>query len=97
MRIISRKTLVKYWQQRPETKNALSAWHSEITSTQIKGPADIKTLYGSASFIANNRVVFNICGNKHRLVVAMNKRYTVGFVKFVGTHKEYDAIDAALV
>ena len=97
MHVISRKTLVEYWQARPEAEKALSAWYIEITSATIKGPADIKALYGSASFVANNRVVFNICGNNHRLIVAMNKRYTVGFVKFVGTHKEYDAIDAATV
>lgn len=94
MRIISRRTLVEYWHRRPETKKALSAWYTEITNAPIKGPAHLKDLYGSASFIANNRVVFNICGNKHRLIVAMNKRYTIGFVKFVGTHKEYDEINA---
>lgn len=97
MRIISRRTLVEYWQKCPETEKALKAWFHEITSTMIKGPANIKALYRSASFVANNRVVFNICGNKYRLIIAMNKTYTIGFVKFIGTHKEYDAIDATSI
>lgn len=82
---------------KPETQKALSAWYNEITSTPITSPADIKALYRHASFVANNRVVFNICGNKYRLIVAFNTTYTVGFVKFVGTHQDYNAIDAATV
>ena len=80
-----------------ESQEALKAWYKEATSASWKGPAEIKKQYRSASILKDSRVVFNICGNKYRLIVKIN--YTIGicFVRFVGTHKEYDKVDAEKV
>ena len=97
MRIISKRTLVRYWERHPDCEQALRAWHDEVVHAQWKTPQDIKRQFVSASFVANNRVVFNIRGNQHRLIVAV--AYVLGavYIKFVGSHAEYDKIDAATV
>ena len=97
MRIIARRTLRAYWHQHTDAEQPLRAWYAEAKPTDWKSPADIKARYASASIIANNRVVFNIGGNKYRLVVAI--RYDLGiiYIRFVGTHAEYDKIDAATI
>ena len=97
MRVISRKTLREYSQVHPEAKGALDAWFAEARYAEWKTPADIKAKYGNASILKNSRVVFNICGNKFRLVVHV--RYDLGsiYIRFVGTHKEYDKIDAETI
>lgn len=99
MRIISRAALRKFWEN-PKYKDAeqpLKAWYDEVKQAVWKSTQDIKAKYRHASFVANNRVVFNIHGNKYRLVVAV--RYDIGivFIRFVGTHKQYDEIDVAVV
>jgi mRNA interferase HigB len=97
MRIISVQTLRKYWSKVSETKQPLQAWYDEVLSQQWNDPADIKKRYASASILKKNRVVFNIKGNKYRLVVAVAYKIGVVYIKFVGSHKEYDAIDAETV
>ena len=94
MRIISKKVLKDYWEQEPATKAALQAWHAEAKNAEWSSPADVKANYGTASILQDGRVVFNICGNKHRLVVWINYHYFTIYARFVGTHKEYDEIDA---
>lgn len=99
MRIISRKTLVDFWEQ-PSFKGAeqpLKAWYNEAKHATWKTPQDIKAKYGSASFLGNNRVVFNIHGNTYRLVVAVKYEFSIIYIRFVGTHSEYDKIDAATI
>jgi mRNA interferase HigB len=96
MRIIAIKTLRDFWGM-PEYRDAehpLRAWYAEAKKANWKGPEKIKEDYRSASIVGNNRVVFNIRGNKYRLVVAA--RYEIGlvFVRFIGTHARYDKIDA---
>jgi mRNA interferase HigB len=97
MRIIAKKSLVKYWEKYPDTEQSLKAWYQEASAATWEGPQDIKNQYRNASFVANNRVVFNIRGNTHRLVVAVVYRFGTVYVKFVGTHEEYDRIDAGTV
>lgn len=95
MRVIAKSTLVKYWNQ-PEcadAKGALQSWHDEALKANWKTPQDVKTQYGSASICGNNRVVFNISGNKYRLVVEMQYQAGIAWVKFVGTHARYDRIN----
>ncbi len=75
----------------------MRAWHAKTKHAQWAAPADVKADYRNASFIANNRVVFNIKGNSYRLVVAINYSFSVVYIRFVGTHKEYDKIDVATV
>ena len=97
MRIISKKTLKDYWEQEPAAKAALEAWHAEAKNAEWSSPADVKASYGTASILKNGRVVFNICGNKYRLVVWINYDFHTIYIRFVGTHKEYDEIDAQTI
>lgn len=99
MRVIARNTLQAFWETagRQDAEAPLKAWFKEAQTANWKMPADIKARYSTASFLADNRVVFNIAGNKYRLVVHVNYGIGVVFVKFLGTHSEYDAIDATTV
>ena len=97
-RIISRKKIREFWEQRfHDSESALKAWYAEVKSADWKSPPDVKAQYGNASILKAGRVVFNICGNKYRLVVAINYEASIVLIRFVGTHKEYDAIDAETV
>ena len=99
MHVIKRKTLVEFYQRsgHQDAKGALEAWYYEAKSAQWASPADIKSLYGSASILKDNRVVFNISGNKYRLIVRINYDSQTVFVRFIGTHREYDKIDAEVI
>ena len=94
MRIISRRILRGFWEKHPDSQQVLQIWYADVSRTIWQSPADIKAIYRNASFLANNRVVFNIKGNHYRLVVVVEYRYGVVYVRFVGTHAEYDRIDA---
>jgi mRNA interferase HigB len=97
MRVIAISTLRAFWAKHSDVQTPLMAWYALASRSQWKSPSDIKEAYRNASFTANNRVVFNIKGNDYRLVVLV--RYDKGllFVKFVGTHAQYDKIDASTV
>ena len=97
MRIIARRTLRTYWHQHADAEQPLRAWYAEAKRADWKSPGDIKARYASASIIANNRVVFNIGGNKYRLVVAIRYDFGIIYIRFVGTHAQYDKIDAATI
>jgi mRNA interferase HigB len=97
MRIISRKALREFGGRHPDAWQALQAWYADVRQATWSTPADIKQVYRNASIIANNRVVFNIKGNRYRLVVAINYEYGIVYIRFVGTHEEYDRIDAATI
>jgi mRNA interferase HigB len=97
MRVIAVSTLRAFWERFPDAEQPLKAWHEEVVKAAWAQPADIKAQYRSASVLKNRRVVFNIKGNDYRLIVAIAYRLQVVYVKFVGTHKEYDAIDAETV
>jgi mRNA interferase HigB len=94
VRIITLRTLKKFWQEKPEAEKAIRAWHAEVKAANWQRPADIKAQYRSASIFQNSRVVFNICGNKYRLIVHINYKISIIYIRFIGTHKEYDAINA---
>ena len=97
MRIISRKRLRDFWLQHSDAQSSLEAWFADVKQAEWKTPADIKDTYRNASVVANNRVVFNIKGNKYRLVVAVKYEYGIVYIRFIGTHPEYDKIDAATI
>ena len=99
MRIISKRTLKDFYTKpnHKDAKEPLSAWYSDTMKATWNSPNDIKSVYRNASFVANNRVVFNIGGNKYRLVAAINYDFGIVFIKFVGTHRQYDRIDVATV
>jgi mRNA interferase HigB len=95
MRIISRKTLRLFWEkpQYADAEQALKAWFSDVSQADWAGPAAVKAAFGTASILGNNRVVFNVCGNKYRLIVRINYPYRVMYVRFIGTHAQYDRIN----
>ena len=97
MRVISKATLVAFWQTHPASKHALQTWFEDASRAVWRSSQDIKLRYASASFVSSNRVVFNIKGNDYRLVVAVAYRFGAVYVKFLGTHKQYDAVDAITV
>lgn len=92
MRIIAKRTLRKFWERHPDSEQPLLAWYREVMHEDWDSPAKVKAKYGNASFVGD-RVVFNIKGNDYRLVVRINYPYRVVYVRFVGTHDAYDAID----
>ncbi len=96
-RIISRRTIREFWERHPDAAEALKAWYFEAKAANWQNPAEIKAQYGNASILKDSRVVFNICGNKYRLIVRINFPASIVYIRFVGTHKEYDAIDAEAV
>ena len=97
MRIISKKALRLFWGAHPPAEGPLKAWHSEARPTAWTTPANIKEKYGNASVLKDGRVVFNIAGNKYRLVVRINYEVGIVYIRFVGTHAQYDKIDAETV
>ena len=97
MRIISRKALRDFWESHTDARQALQAWYADVKHAAWKTPAEIKREYRSASFVGNNRVVFNIKGNKYRVIVAVQYKFQLVYIRFVGTHQEYDQIDATTV
>lgn len=97
MHVIARKALRDFCARHPDAEQSLRAWYHEAWRAQWRSSADVKHRYRSASILTAERVVFNICGNKYRLVVRINYASGVAFIRFVGTHAEYDAIDAGTV
>lgn len=97
MRIIAISHLKAFWEQYPDAEQPLLAWIDEAKKAKWHSPNDIKAQYRSASILKNRRVVFNIKGNDYRLVAAVAYRYGALYVKFIGTHRQYDAINAETV
>ncbi len=97
MNIVAVKFLRAFWEKHPDAEQALKSWVDEVKKAAWKQPAEIKEQYRSASILKNRRVVFNIKGNGYRLIVSVAYQYQAVYVKFIGTHKEYDAIDAETV
>ena len=97
MRILSKKTHKEYWAKHRETEDQLLSWYSETHQANWTSPKEIKEEYPKASIIADNRVVFNICGNKFRLIVKINYERGWVFIRFIGTHSEYDKIKAETI
>lgn len=97
VRIISRRLLREFWEKHPDAGAPLQIWFHDVERASWSSPADIKAIYRSASFLGNNRVVFNIKGNRYRIIVVVIYQHGVVYVRFVGTHEEYDRIDAAVI
>ena len=93
MRIIAKRALREFWERHPNAEEPLLAWYREVVLEDWDTPVKVKAKYGNASIVGGNRVVFNIKGNDYRLVVKINYPYRVVYVRFVGTHAEYDAVD----
>ena len=94
MRIIAKRTLREFWMLYPDAEQPLMAWYRAAKRADWATPADVKAQYRNASLLGNERVVFNIAGNKYRLIVAINYAFQAIYIRFVGTHSAYDKIDA---
>ncbi len=94
MRIIKKSTLIEYYKQHAETKIDLEAWHAIALRSNWKTPNDVKRTFAKASIIGDNRVVFNIGGNSYRLIVKIEYKIGWIYIRFIGTHNEYDKINA---
>lgn len=97
MKIISVKILREFWLKNPSSEQHLKAWADEAKQASWTQPADIKGKYRSASILKNRRVVFNIKGNEYRLVVSIAYRFSAIYIKFIGTHAQYDAINVETI
>jgi mRNA interferase HigB len=97
MQILAKPTILRFCQKHPKAKQQALAWHDEVAKAKWVSPQDIKNRYASASFVGRNRVVFNLKGNEYRLIVAVAYRIGAVYIKFIGTHTEYDKIDAETV
>ncbi|WP_439257865.1 type II toxin-antitoxin system HigB family toxin [Lonepinella sp. BR2271] len=94
MRIIATSTLVSYWQKHPDTEQPLKAWITEVKRANWQDLHEIKAQYRTVSILKNRRAVFNIKGNQYRLIVAIAFQLGLVYIKFIGTHAEYDKINA---
>jgi mRNA interferase HigB len=89
--------LKEFWEVHEDAEQPLKAWYAKTKNANWKSTEDVKQDYRNASFIANNRVIFNIKGNKYRLIVVINYQYLIIYIRFVGTHKAYEKIDSTNV
>ena len=97
MRVIAKRSLREFWEVHSDARGPLEAWHAEASKASWRTPQEIRAQFGSSSILKGGRVVFNIGGNKYRLVVSIDYERQACFVKFVGTHKRYDSIDPETV
>lgn len=97
MRVISKKPLREFWEEHADAKAALQAWYENAQRSEWRTPDAIKRSYRNASIIGDNRVIFNIKGNDYRLVVKVHYDRGYVYIRFVGTHHEYDNIDAGKI
>ncbi|HJT21397.1 MAG TPA: type II toxin-antitoxin system HigB family toxin [Nitrospira sp.] len=86
-----------FWERHPRSKGPLEAWHQEVARADWDTPAAVKAHFQSASLLKDNRAVFNIAGNQYRLIVKINYPYRVVYIRFIGTHTDYDAIDPVMI
>ena len=94
MRVIAKKILREFWNTYTDSEEQLKTWYKEASKADWDNPNDIKADYAKASILKSGRVVFNICGNKYRLIVEINYIRHWILIRFIGTHKEYDKVDA---
>jgi mRNA interferase HigB len=97
MRVIAVRTLRDFWAKHADAEIPLRSWFAQASRASWRCPADVKEAYRNASFIANNRIIFNIKGNDYRLVAAVHYNRGMMFIRFVGTHRDYDKIDACTI
>ncbi|XUY25756.1 type II toxin-antitoxin system HigB family toxin [Agrobacterium sp. rho-8.1] len=98
MQIIAKSTLKQFWQRHAQAETPLKAWYAIVSKAAWSGPADVKAMFGSTvDFVSDNRIIFDISGNKYRLIVHVAYPYKRILIKFVGTHKDYDQINPEIV
>ena len=93
-RIFAKSTLRQFWEKYPDSEQYLKTWYDTAMSSDWKTPVDVKKSYANASILKDGRIVFNIKGNTYRLIAKINFEKQWIFIRFIGTHGEYDKIDA---
>ena len=98
MQVIARRTLRQFWERHPQAERPIRAWYAAVSGARWSGPADVKRQFGlTVDFVGDNRAIFDLGGNKYRLIVHISYAFSRVLVKFVGTHAEYDRIDPETV
>ncbi len=97
MRIVAKSTLKDFWEIYTDSKTGLLSWYEKMSNTDYKNPQEVISDFKGADYVGNERIVFNIAKNKFRLTVSFNYEFNACWIKFVGTHKDYDRIDAKTV
>jgi mRNA interferase HigB len=97
VRVIAKRTLRDFWEKHADSEQQLKAWYNEAEQADWKSPNEIKKDYPSASILEDNRIVFNIKGNNYRLIVRVNYKYAIVWIRFIGTHADYDKVDATKI
>jgi len=96
-RIIAKRTLREFWEKHADSEQYLKTWYDTVKSSNWESPNDVKRTYAHASILKDNRIVFNIKGNDYRLVAKFNFERKWAFIRFIGTHADYDRIDANMI
>ncbi len=94
MRVVAKKILREFWQVHADSEENLKTWYKEAINATWNSPNDIKNEYARVSILKNNRAIFDICGNKYRLIVRIQYKRQWIFIRFIGTHNEYNKVDA---
>jgi mRNA interferase HigB len=97
VRVIAKRTLRDFWEKHADSEQQLKSWYNEAEQSDWKSPNEIKKNYPSASILEDNRMVFNIKGNNYRLIVRINYKYGIVWIRFIGTHAEYEKVDATKI
>ena len=97
MRVIAKKILREFWEKHSDCEQQLKSWFKEASKAEWSNPNEIKAEYPSASILEDNRICFNIKGNHYRLIVKINYDYQMVWIRFIGTHSEYDKIDCSTI
>ncbi|MCB1167466.1 MAG: type II toxin-antitoxin system HigB family toxin [Leptospiraceae bacterium] len=93
MRVISKKPLRQFWEKHRDAEDWLKAWLREVQVADWKSFADIRSRYGSADWIPKNKIIFNVKGNRYRLITKVNFKAQIVYIRFIGTPEEYDRLD----
>ena len=93
MRVVAKKILRDFWEKHSDCEQQLKSWYQEASNAEWKSPNGTKSEYPSASILSNNKIVFNIKGNNYRLIIKINYDYQIIWIRFIGTHSEYDKIN----
>ncbi len=97
LRVIAKKVLREFWEKHNDCEQQLKAWFQEASKAEWKNSNEIKTEYPSASIIGNDRIVFNIKGSSYRVIIKINFDYQMIWIRFIGTHPEYDKVNAKTI
>ncbi|WP_112849323.1 type II toxin-antitoxin system HigB family toxin [Rhizobiales bacterium] len=98
MQVVAKSTLKKFWEVHDQAETPLKIWYATVNGADWVGPSDVKAMFGSnVDFVSDNRLIFDISGNKYRLIVHVSYRFKRVLIKFIGTHAAYDAIDPETV